>query len=231
MRDFDTNIYYALKVIKTKAGPRNHVSISSSDLAEGMGLSQQSASRILIRLVEDGYITRTFQNRKQRIVLTDAGLDVLYRELGSLSKILHLDSTISLSGIAQSGLGEGRYYISRKFYIIQFQEKLGFIPYLGTLNLKILPAFESPLRRLRSSPGIHIDGFKTEDRTFGPVKVFNATVNGEKCAVIFPERSVYTDVVELISEKYLRGEFGLKDGDAVDVSVDLSQPDGAESDQ
>lgn len=228
MKDFDTNIYYALKVIKTRAGHRNYVTISSNELAEGMGLSQQSASRILIRLVDEGYVTRTFQNRKQRIVLTDDGLDVLYSELGRLSKILYLDSTISLSGTVQSGLGEGRYYISRKFYIIQFQEKLGFIPYLGTLNLKILPAFESPLRRLRSSPGIHIEGFKTEDRTFGPVKVFNATVNGEKCAVIFPERSVYTDVVELISESYLRGEFDLKDGDQVDVAIDLSRSETEE---
>lgn len=223
MKDFDTNIYYALKVIKSKAGPKNYVTISSNELAEGMGISQQSASRVLIRLVEDGYVTRTFQNRKQRVLLTDSGLDVLYRELGSLSKILYLDGNISLSGTVQSGLGEGRYYISRKYYIIQFQEKLGFIPYLGTLNLRILPTFESPLRRLRSSPGIHIDGFKTEDRTFGPVKVFNATMNGEKCAVIFPERSVYTDVVELISENYLRGEYGLKDGDQVDVTIDLSQ--------
>ncbi len=229
MKDFDSNIYYALKVIKTKAGQKNHVTISSNELAEGMGLSQQSASRVLIKLVEDGYVNRTFQNRKQRIVLTDSGLDVLYKELGSLSKILYLDSTISLSGIVQSGLGEGRYYISRKFYIIQFQEKLGFIPYLGTLNLKILPAYESPLRRLRSSPGIHIDGFETEDRTFGPVKVFNATVNGKKCAVIFPERTVYTDVVELISEDYLRGEFGLKDGDEVNVTVDLSQSETGEA--
>lgn len=221
MKNFDPNLYYALKVIKTKAGAKNQVIISSGELAKGMGLSQQSASRILIKLVEEGHITRTFQNRRQRITLTDSGLEMLYRELGSLSKILDLDSSISLSGVVQSGLGEGRYYISRKFYIIQFQEKLGFIPYLGTLNMKILPSFESPLRRLRSSPGIRIEGFQTEDRTFGPVKVFKAKVQGQNCAVIFPERTVYNDVVEIISDKYLRGEFDLKDGDTVGVSVEV----------
>lgn len=221
MKNFDPNLYYALKAIKTRAGARNQVVLSSGELAKGMGLSQQSASRILIKLVEGEYVTRTFQNRKQRITLTDNGLEMLYRELGSLSKILDLDSSINLSGVVQSGLGEGRYYISRKFYIIQFQDKLGFIPYLGTLNMKILPSFESPLRRLRSSPGIHIEGFETEDRTFGPVKVFKAKVAGHDCAVIFPERSVYTDVVEIISNKYLRGEFDLKDGDTVTVSVDV----------
>lgn len=221
MKNFDPNLYYALKIIKSRAGSRNQIVMSSGELAEGMGLSQQSASRIMIRLVDEGYISRTFQNRRQRISLTDSGLDILYREFGSLSKILYLDERISLSGTVQSGLGEGRYYISRKYYISQFQEKLGFIPYLGTLNMKINPAFESPLRRLRSTPGIRIDGFQTEDRTFGPVKVFNAQVNGQKCAVIFPERSVYTDVVEIISEKYLRGEFNLNDGDTVNILVDL----------
>ncbi len=221
MSKFDPNLYHALKVLKAKAGTKNQVVVSSGELAKSIGLSQQSASRIIIKLVEDGLVTRTSQNRKQRIVITDSGLEVLYKELGGLSKILNLDSTISLSGMVQSGLGEGRYYISRKFYIIQFQQKLGFIPYLGTLNLKILPAYESPLRRLRSSPGIHIDGFETEDRTFGPVKVFNATMNEQKCAVIFPERSVYTDVMEVISDKYLRGEFNLQDGDTINIAVDL----------
>ncbi len=225
MSKFDPNLYHALKVIKSKAGPRNQILLSSSELAQGMGMSQQSASRVIIKLAEEGYVTRASQSRKQRIILTDSGLDVLYSELGSLSKLLDLDSSIPLSGNVQSGLGEGRYYISRKFYIIQFQQKLGFIPYLGTLNLKILPAYESPLRRLRSSPGIHIEGFETEDRTFGPVKVFNATLNKVKCAVIFPERSVYTDVMEVISDKYLRGEFNLQDGDTVSIDVDLKIPE------
>lgn len=225
MSKFDPNLYHALKVLKSRAGAKNQIVLSSSELAQGMGLSQQSASRVIIRLVEEGLVSRTAQNRKQRITLTDSGLDVLYKELGSLSKILQLDSSVSLSGKVQSGLGEGRYYISRKFYIIQFQQKLGFIPYLGTLNVRILPSYESPLRRLRSSPGIHIEGFETEDRTFGPVKVFNATMNGEKCAVIFPERSVYTDIMEVISDKYLRGTFDLQDGDSVSIQVDLGNPE------
>lgn len=225
MSKFDPNLYHALKVLKSRAGAKNQIVISSSELAQGLGLSQQSASRVIIRLVEEGLVSRTAQSRKQRITLTDSGLDVLYKELGSLSKILQLDSSVSLSGKVQSGLGEGRYYISRKFYIIQFQQKLGFIPYLGTLNVRILPSYESPLRRLRSSPGIHIEGFETEDRTFGPVKVFNATMNGEKCAVIFPERSVYTDVMEVISDKYLRGTFDLQDGDSVSIQVELGNPE------
>ena len=44
-------------------------------------------------------------------------------------------------GEVSSGLGEGRYYISRKSYIIQFQEKLGFIPFLGTLNIRVSQEF------------------------------------------------------------------------------------------
>lgn len=222
MSDFDPQSYYALRELKELAGNSNNVSISSAELAQYMDISQQSASRIILSLVEAGYITRALENRKQSITITDDGLSILFTELSRLSKILHLDSKLYFEGNVQSGLGEGRYYISRKYYIVQFQEKLGFIPYLGTLNIKIKPSFENVMRRLRSSSGIHIDGFRTEDRTFGPVKAFSARINDQKCAVILPERSVYSDILEVISEEYLRGRFELADGDEVSVEVDLS---------
>lgn len=222
MSDFDPQSYHALRELKQLAGNSNNISISSTELASHMGISQQSASRIILSLVDSGYITRALENRKQSITITDEGLNILFSELSRLSKILHLDSKVYFEGNVQSGLGEGRYYISRKYYIVQFQEKLGFIPYLGTLNIRIKPTFENLMRRLRSSSGIHIDGFRTEDRTFGPVKAFRATINSQRCAVILPERSVYSDILEVISEEYLRGRFKLTDGDELTVEVDLS---------
>lgn len=222
MNGFDSQTYYALKVLKSISGLHNKVSISSGDLADKMGVSQQSASRVILELVSKGYITRTLENRKQSISITESGLEILYTELSNLSHILNLDSTITIGGRVESGLGEGRYYISRKYYIVQFQERLGFIPYLGTLNIKVKPEFENLLRRLRSSTGIHIEGFETDDRTFGPVKAFNAKIRGVSCAVILPERSVYSDVIEVISKDFLREKFGLQDGDNVIVDVDLT---------
>lgn len=215
----DTN-YWVLKAIKSIGGSRSTISLSSSELADFMGISQQSASRFILDLLRSGYIVRQMNGRKQDISITQKGLDILIKEYADLGILLEKPIRMKLIGQVQSGLGEGRYYISRKGYIVQFQEKLGFIPYLGTLNLKIKPGSELSLRKLRSMDGIHIDGFTTEDRSYGPVKVFKATIGGIQCAIIFPERSVYSDVMELISTEYLREKLNIGDGDDVLVEVE-----------
>lgn len=217
----ESKYYQALKEIKKIAGKSNTVTVSSSELGERIGMSQQSASRFILMLVEDGCLTRTMDDRKQSLKITEKGLNVLYSELSSLLKILGMESQVQIPGKVFSGLGEGRYYISRKNYIAQFQVKLDMIPYLGTLNLKVDQTNWDQLRRLRSAEGIHIDGFRTEDRTFGDVKAFRARINGIKGAVIMPERTVYTDVVEIISETFLREALDLNDGDEVLVEVEV----------
>ncbi len=174
--------YQALKAIKKEAGKSNSVYMTTVRFGQVLGFSQQSASRLLIELEEKGYIRRKLENRKQVIEITDSGLEVLYGELNELSRILSQDMRVVIEGgEVKSGLGEGRYYVSRKGYIVQFQEKLGFIPYLGTLNVKVDPLYEGGnLRRMRSSEGIRIEGFKTEDRTFGAVKAFRARIGGRR---------------------------------------------------
>lgn len=215
---FDNN-YWALKAIKSIGGTKSLISLSSTELAEYMGISQQSASRFILSLLREGYIIRQMNGRKQEVSITEKGLNLLIKEYSDLATLLEKPVKMRLEGTVQSGLGEGRYYISRKGYIIQFQEKLGFIPYLGTLNLKIKPGSELALRKLRSMDGIHIDGFTTDDRTYGPVKIFLCTVSGIKCGIIFPERSVYSDVMEIISTEYLREKLGITDGSDLNVEV------------
>ncbi|MEM0156044.1 MAG: DUF120 domain-containing protein [Thermoplasmataceae archaeon] len=217
----DYQLYLALKAIKKLIGRESSRNISSGEVAKLMGISQQSASRIIIKLGAEKYINRVLENRKQDISLTENGLDILFSELDSLSRILDMSDIITIEGEVKSGLGEGRYYISRKSYIIQFQEKLGYIPYLGTLNIKVGREFENELRRLRNSSGIHIDGFQTEDRTFGPVKAFKAKIDSIDCAAILPERTVYSDVLEIISSQYLRDMLKLVDDSKVSVKIEI----------
>lgn len=219
MGDALDNNYWALKAIKSIGGSRSLISLSSTELAQFMGISQQSASRFILNLLREGYIVRQMNGRKQEVSITEKGMNLLIKEYSDLAVLLEKPVKMKLYGTVQSGLGEGRYYISRKGYIIQFQEKLGIIPYLGTLNLKIKPGSELSLRKLRSMDGIHIDGFKTEDRTYGPVKLFKGTISGIDCAIIFPERSVYSDVLEIISTDYLREKLDIGDGSEVLVEV------------
>lgn len=215
----DPQDYFVLKALKKLSSNPDTMEISSSDLAEEMGVSQQSASNYIIRLAREGLIDRRMSGRRQAIVITPKGLEILYRELNSLNEILENEEAIVVRGRISSGLGEGKYYISRKNYVIQFQQRLGFIPYLGTLNITVDPDYRNHYTRIHTASGIRIEGFKTEDRTFGPVRAFKATFYSSQCAIIMPDRTLHSDVVEVISVDYLRGKYNLKDGDEVSIRV------------
>ena len=105
-------------------------------------------------------------------------------------------------------------------YKRQFEEKLGFTPYPGTLNLKI-PKEQMFFRaKLDEMDGIKIEGFKTKERTFGDVKAFRCRVDGIEGAIVIPQRTHYPkDVIEIIAPVKLRDVLGLKDGDWVEVEV------------
>ena len=221
MQTSEENLYSLLKNLKILSGTSNAIMISSGEIGKKMGISQQSASRLILRAVEAGVIKRDLTARRQHLVITDKGIDMLMQEYSELSTMLGAQETTKITGYVQSGLGEGRYYISRKPYIVQFQEKLGFIPFLGTLNLRIDSRSEVALRKIRSMNGIKIEGFKTEDRTFGAVKAFHATVKDIRAALIFPERSVYSNIIEVISSEFLRDKLGLQDGSSVEIEVKL----------
>ena len=114
MGDTIDNNYWALKAIKSIGGSRSLVSISSAELAEYMGISQQSASRFILNLLKDGYIVRQMNGRKQEVSITEKGMNLLVKEYTDLGVILEKPVKMRLYGTVQSRLGEGRYYISSK---------------------------------------------------------------------------------------------------------------------
>ena len=44
---------------------------------------------------------------------------------------------MEIKGKIISGMGKGTYFMSQDIYVKQFQEKLQFKPFVGTLNIKI----------------------------------------------------------------------------------------------
>ena len=138
------------------------------------------------------------------------------------------NESVELVGSVVSGLGEGRYYVSREGYVRQFREKLGFVPYPGTLNLLLRDGSVVLRRRLDARSGIKIESFTAEGRTFGGSKCFFCEIlrdgcDGVQCAVVIPERTHYPDnVVEIISPVNLREKLGLEDGDELRVKIMLS---------
>jgi riboflavin kinase len=200
--------------------------ISTEYLAEKLGISQQTASRYLIELERSGWIQRTITPEGSLIRINDKGtseLKKLYSNLRFLIEAAYPPS-VTLEGTVFTGLGEGAYYISKEHYRKQFIEKLGFIPYPGTLNLKLTTEYDLKTRaELEAYPAIEVQGFKNEDRTFGVVKCYPATIgNKVKGALIFALRSHYDNsVLEVIAPVCIRKHLNLKDGHKVKVEVNF----------
>jgi riboflavin kinase len=203
---------------------RRIAKISTDYLAEKLEVSQQTASRYLIELEREGWIQRTITPEGSLIRIEDKGtkeLQKLYSNLRFLIEAAYPPS-VTLEGTVFTGLGEGAYYISKEHYRKQFIEKLGFDPYPGTLNLKLTTEYDlKTSTELETYPAIEIQGFKNEDRTFGLVKCYPATIgNKVKGALISALRSHYdSSVVELIAPVCLRKHLNLKDGYKVKIEV------------
>jgi len=207
------------KLIEVGAYP-NEIIFTTTDLAKLLSASQQTASRHLIDLERMGLIHRVRLGRRESIKITTSGAKHLDNMFLTLKRVFELKSSETVfEGVLFSGLGEGAYYISQPGYEKQFEEKLGFEPYAGTLNLRVREEDQEKVRLLEASPFNLIEGFTNGNRSFGPAKCFQCEIADKvQGALIFPVRTHYTgDVVELISPQYLRKMLHLKDGDTVKV--------------
>jgi riboflavin kinase len=213
---------YLLQTLKELAllgALKNKVEISSFELASQLETSQQTASRYLLELDKFGMITRELGVKKQLIKITGNGESVLQEEHLQYQQIFELTDRVIFKGDVVSGMGEGRYYTEQNGYMEQFKDKLGFMPYPGTLNVEIPFVERNKLRLLKNHDAIDIEEFKTKNRTFGGVKCFRASINGIDGAIVLPLRSHYSNVLELISPKFLRDKLNLKDGDQVGIVI------------
>jgi len=194
--------------------------LTSVELSRHLNIPQQTVARYLTRLAEEGLIARTTGPRGQEIEITPAGLAKLHSVYSNLAEIFG-DSprTLKLSGKVVSGLGEGKYYMSQAGYVRQFERKFGLVPYEGTLDVELDSASVPVKEMLRSLPGTVIEGFETEERTFGPVTCFEARLRGERVYVVLPQRTHYTNVMELAAAANLRKKLKLSDGDRIKIEV------------
>jgi len=200
------------------------VEISTLKLAKALKISQQTASRLLIQLEDEGYIVRRRFGKTKKIKLAEKGLKELLDVYLTLKGILERPIEVKLEGRVFTGLSEGAYYLQIPYYLKQFEEKLGFKPYPGTLNIRLMNR-DSIMNKilLEKAADIKIDGFSDGKRTYGGAKCLMAKLNDrEDVAIIFIERTHYgEDVVEVVAPICLREKLGLKDGDKVYVCVKL----------
>ena len=126
--------------------------------------------------------------------------------------------SIKFDGTVFTGEGDGRKYLSLPWVKQQLEERLGYIPYLGTLNLKLRKENADLRKKLLEAKSTAI--CPAEGYCVG--LLFKASVKHVECAVIVPQVNGYPDdVLEVISASNLRETLKLKDGDFVSILIQV----------
>jgi len=213
-----------LKAIALLGGILSPVFVNSQTIGSGLGISPQTASRRLKSLEAGKYITRSLVPDGQQILVTPSGEAELRQEFCDYYRLFGRTGEVKqyLTGVVESGLGEGAYYMSLVPYCRQFRDHLGFTPYPGTLNIRLSPASVAVRKRLGLGEWHIVEGFESEGRTFGRVRGIGCRIHDIPCGIIVPGRSHYPeDIIEVIAPTGLRDALGVKDGDEVTVEVVL----------
>jgi len=130
-----------------------------------------------------------------------------------------LTKILSMKGKVFSGSGEGAEYIRLPWVRKQITKKLGFVPYVGTLNIKLTAESLTIRESLENARAIEISPVKGFCRGRGFPAYFMQDL---KCAIIVPEVENYPEsVIEVVAPVNLRERFNLKDGDMVEVRIIL----------
>lgn len=128
---------------------------------------------------------------------------------------------VTIEGRVIKGLGDGAYYMALPGYSKQIKRKLGFVPFPGTLNLRVNEKTDlENTAKLRHFLGVKINAFKTQGRFFGGATCFKILINGRvKGAAILPDRTHHdANTLEIIAPEFLRKKLKLKNGQGIRIT-------------
>ena len=128
-----------------------------------------------------------------------------------------MEENLAIIGKIVSGTGEGAYFTQIGWVQQQCEEKLGFKPYPGTLNLEISEEFLPAIEFLDQEKGI---GLISPDPKFCNAMVFKVSLLDITGAVILPEEKVRVhpkNIIEIIAPQNIKASLNVKDGDSVTV--------------
>lgn len=218
-------LLFALLKLAELGAHRGFVRAPTEKVGGLLGLSQQSASRILRILEQRGWIERSVSRNGVYARITNSGFEKFAELQGTISRIFGRGvEPIAFRGIVFTGIGDGAYYM--RLYRRTFKSKVGFEPFPGTLNLRAATIEDlKALERIRSLPAIEIRGFRGRQRSFGSVRCYRVIVQHSVPGfMVVPERTHYgREVAELITSERLREKLGLRDGDMVTVEATFEE--------
>ena len=215
-----------LSYLLSKGAKHNYIAITTSALGKSIQKSQQSASKHLLELEENQFIERIVSGRNTSVKITDKGFSEMVKLSIVLQKSLNsFPSHVEIKGTLVSGMGEGAYYMGLKGYTKQFKSKIGYVPFPGTLNVRIdQKIHQEAIKQFETLNGIKIKSFSDGKRTYGWVKCFPAKLNNSvNCDLILLERTHHDNsVIELISKTCLRKTAKLKDNAKISVKIPIN---------
>lgn len=184
---------------------------STVSLAENIGISQQSVSRVLSELAKQGFVRKQLLVHGLKLELTGKGRLELLNLQGRLNEALGNGGVTALHGIYTKGMGEGKYYVSLPEYQKPLRKFLGKDPFPGTLNLYVNP--EERTLFLAGIEHTEIPGFSTHQRTYGAVRFYPIVIGGHEAGLLLPTRTSYgPDKVEIVATLELRRALSLQEG-------------------
>lgn len=121
-------------------------------------------------------------------------------------------------GTVFSGTGQGRKFIDLPWVKRQIEEKLGFTPYSGTLNLRLTKESIENKKRLETA-----EGFAVEPQAgYCRGVMFRAQIDSVQGAIVVPRVPNYpSGILEVIAPVYLREHLNIADGNQVTVTVSV----------
>lgn len=127
---------------------------------------------------------------------------------------------MKITGIVFSGAKEASKYMDMIEYKERFNSILGFVPFSGTLNLKVA---DEDIPKIEKLEPIIIDGFSVGEKKFDSIKCYKVSILGKSAAIVIPENSRYKkyniSAIEIVSSASLRESLNLKDGDSLEVEL------------
>ena len=130
-----------------------------------------------------------------------------------------MEKELVIRGKIISGAGEGAYFTQIGWVQQQCDQKLGFKPYPGTLNLEISGEFIPAIESVDQKNGIE---FVSPDPKFCNAKVFQVSMGEIIGAIILPEEKVRIhpkNIIEVIAPVNLKTALNLNDGDSLKITI------------
>ena len=128
-----------------------------------------------------------------------------------------------IKGRVFSGLGEGAYFTQIDWVKQQCLEKLGFIPFAGTLNLHVNEDYLNLTQQARSAAEIDV---VPPSPDFCPAKAIPVSIGNIKAAIIVPHAEEFTDdvhpadIIEVIAPVEVKKALDIKDGDELVITLE-----------